>query len=132
MILLNDFKRQWADTRQTALETFDAVGASGWYVLGEQVRDFESALAAFWTLRGSVGVASGLDALEIALRVLGCKPGDRVLTTPVSAFATALAIVKLGATPVFVDVDAFGLLDLDAARRVLEKHRDIRFVVPVH
>lgn len=79
-----------------------------------------------------VGVASGLDAIEIALKVLGCKPGDRVLTTPLSAFATTLAIVKLGASPVFVDTDEFGLIDPRACRQVLERRRDIRFLVPVH
>jgi dTDP-4-amino-4,6-dideoxygalactose transaminase len=64
--------------------------------------------------------------------VLGCKAGDRVLTTPLSAFPTTLAIVKLGAVPVFVDTDEFGLIDLHACRKVLEKRRDIRFLVPVH
>ena len=132
MILLNDFKRQWEETRETALDTFEAVGASGWYVLGAQVRDFEAALASFWGLPHCVGVASGLDALEIGLRVLGCKPGDRVLTTPVSAFATALAIVKLGAVPVFVDTDDYGLMDLAAARETLVRRPEIRFMIPVH
>ena len=131
MILLNDFKRQWRETRELALEAFDTVGASGWYVLGEEVREFENALAAFWGRRHCVGVASGLDALEIALRVLGCESGDRVVTTPLTAFATTLAIVKLGAVPVFVDTDEFGLIDLRAVRERLAGG-DVRFVVPVH
>ena len=54
-------------------------------------------------------MASGLDALEIALRVLGCGRGDKVLTTSVSAFATNVAILKLGAVPVFVDTDRLAL-----------------------
>jgi dTDP-3-amino-3,4,6-trideoxy-alpha-D-glucose transaminase len=131
MIALNDFTRQWEDTRTSALSAFETVGASGWYVLGSEVREFEAELAAFWGLGGCTGVASGLDAIEIALRVLGCGAGDRVLTTPLTAFATTLAIVKLGAVPVFVDVDAFGLLDLDAARAVAERDA-VRFCVPVH
>jgi dTDP-3-amino-3,4,6-trideoxy-alpha-D-glucose transaminase len=93
---------------------------------------FEAALARHWTTAHAVGVASGLDAIEISLQVLGCKAGDRVLTTPLSAFATTLAIVKLGAVPVFVDTDEFGLIDLRVCRKVLEKRRDIRFLVPVH
>ena len=67
------------------------------------------------------GVASGLDAIEISLRALGCGPGDRVLTTPISAFATTLAIVKTGAVPVFVDTDDHGLIDLSGARNCLSE-----------
>jgi Predicted pyridoxal phosphate-dependent enzyme apparently involved in regulation of cell wall biogenesis len=132
MILLNDFKRQWHDTREAVLAAVSAVGESGWYILGDEVREFETALARHWTAGHAVGVASGLDAIEISLKVLGCKTGDRVLTTPLSAFATTLAIVKLGASPVFVDTDEFGLIDLRACRRILERRRDIRFLVPVH
>ena len=132
MIQLNDFERQWRDTRAAVLEAVAIVGESGWYILGEEVREFEAALARHWTTAHAVGMASGLDALGSSLRVLGCKPGDRVLTTPLSALATTLAIVKLGAVPVFVDTDEFGLIDLQACRKLLENRRDIRFMVPVH
>lgn len=132
MILLNDFKRQWEDTKDAVLGAVSAVGESGWYILGEQTKCFEAALAQCWGMRYAVGVASGLDAIEIALRILGCKPGDKVLTTPLSAFATTLAIVKTGATPVFVDTDCCGLIDLEQCRSLLARHREIRFMVPVH
>jgi len=132
MILANDFQRQWQEIRQDALEAFERVGASGWYVLGREVRAFEEALAARWRLEHCVGLASGLDAIEISLRTLGCQPGDRVLTTPVSAFATTLAILKLGAVPVFADTDERGLLDLDRCCEVLRRRPEIRFLVPVH
>jgi dTDP-3-amino-3,4,6-trideoxy-alpha-D-glucose transaminase len=132
LIPLNDFKRQWDDTRADALAAFDAVGASGWYILGAEVHHFEEALARYWGIPHAVGVASGLDAIEISLRALGCGPGDRVLTTPLSAFPTTLAIVKLGAIPVFVDTDEFGLIDLDAAQAALTARREIRYFVPVH
>ena len=132
MIQLNDFKRQWRETGEAALEAFAAVGESGWYILGQEVREFEIALARRWAAAHAVGVASGLDAIEISLKVLGCKAGDWVLTTPLSAFATTLAILKIGAVPVFVDTDEFGLIDLRACRKILEGRRDIRFLVPVH
>jgi dTDP-3-amino-3,4,6-trideoxy-alpha-D-glucose transaminase len=132
MILANDFQRQWQEIRQDALAAFERVGASGWYVLGQEVRAFEEALAARWRLEHCIGVASGLDAIEISLRALGCRPGDRVLTTPVSAFATTLAILKLGAIPVFADTDERGLLDLDRCGEVLRQKPEIRFLVPVH
>ncbi len=132
MIQANDFRRQWEDLREDALAAFEKVGASGWYVLGDEVRAFEDALAALWGFPHAAGVASGLDAIEIALRALGCRPGDRVLTTPISAFATTLAIVKIGAVPVFVDTDDQGLIDLVRCGELLKKRSDIRFFVPVH
>ena len=133
MIQANDFRRQWNDLREDALAAFDAVGTGGWYVLGDEARAFEAELAKFWGLAHVAGVASGLDAIEISLRALGCGPGDRVLTTPLSAFATTLAIIKLGAIPVFVDTDAQGLIDLERCRQLLRRRSsEIRFFVPVH
>jgi dTDP-3-amino-3,4,6-trideoxy-alpha-D-glucose transaminase len=132
VIALNDFRRQWEDVRDAAVQEFTRVGESGWYVLGSCVETFERRLAACWRLRHCCGVGSGLDAIEIALRSLGCRRGDRVLTTPLSAFATTLAIVKLGAVPVFIDVDDHGLVDLDLCESSLASRSDIRFFVPVH
>jgi dTDP-4-amino-4,6-dideoxygalactose transaminase len=132
VIPLNDFRRQWQDTREEVLAAVAAVGESGRYILGAEVEAFEQALAGVWTLPFCAGVASGLDAIEISLRALGCRPGDRVLTTPLSAFATTLAIVRTGAAPVFVDTDCFGLLDLDRCEELLARRPDIRFLVPVH
>ena len=132
MILLNDFKRQWADTRGEVLAALTSVGESGWYVLGGEVQLFEEALAAAWGVEHCVGVASGLDAIEMALRAAGCRAGDRVLTTPVSAFATTLAILKLGAIPVFAEVDEGGQIDLGGCEALLADRSDIRFLVPVH
>ena len=132
MIPLNDFARQWQEIRDSVLQAMENVGRSGWYILGREVADFETALAEFWGLPHCAGVASGLDAIELSLSALGCGPGDRVLTTPLSAFATTLAILKLGAVPVFADTDEYGLLDLDQCREILRSRSDIRFLVPVH
>lgn len=132
IILLNDFKRQWDETRADVLAAVEKVGASGWYILGQSVTSFERALAAALGLGFSAGCASGLDAIEIALRALELPPGARVLTTPLSAFATTLAIVRAGGVPVFVDVDARGNLDLDRCERLLEERGDLSFFVPVH
>jgi dTDP-4-amino-4,6-dideoxygalactose transaminase len=132
MILLNDFKRQWADCGEAVLDAVRHVGESGWYILGEEVRRFEEALAETWERRFCIGVGTGLDAIEIALRALGCSPGDCVVTTPNSAFATTLAIVRIGAIPIFVDVDAGGQIDLGQCREILASRSDVRFIVPVH
>ncbi|MGC4065915.1 MAG: DegT/DnrJ/EryC1/StrS family aminotransferase [Polyangiaceae bacterium] len=131
-VLLNDFKRQWADVGERVLEATRRVGESGWYILGSEVRSFECELATYLGRAEAVGCGNGLDAIEIGLRALGIAPGDRVLTTPLSAFATTLAIVRAGGVPLFCDVDRFGLLDLDRVEAVLEKDRGIRFLVPVH
>jgi dTDP-4-amino-4,6-dideoxygalactose transaminase len=132
LIGLNNFERQWRDVRCDVIAAVEETGASGWYVLGQQVKRFEEELAQYWCVQQTVGVASGLDAIEISLRALGCGSGDKVLTTPVSAFATTLAIVRLNAIPVFVDTDARGLIDLAAAEEALRSDPSIRYFVPVH
>jgi dTDP-4-amino-4,6-dideoxygalactose transaminase len=132
-VYLNDFQAQWRSIRSAVLDAVDAVGKSGRLILGEKVRAFEEALATHSGIKLVVGCASGLDAIEISLRVLGLKVGNRVLTTSLSAFATTLAIVRAGGTPVFADVDNTGLLDLEAAEEILlDKNKPIRFVLPVH
>jgi dTDP-4-amino-4,6-dideoxygalactose transaminase len=128
----NDFARQWRDIRADAIDAVDRVGRSGWLILGEEVREFEQELAHWWGIRHAVGVASGLDALEIALRCIGLPAGSRVLTTPLTAFATTLAIIRAGAEPVWCDVDPSGGLDLDQAHETLRSDRSIRAVMPVH
>ena len=128
----NDLGRQWRHLGPALTAVFEDVGESGWYILGREVSAFEEKLARLWGLGHAIGVASGLDAIEISLRLLGCQAGDKVLTTPLSAFATTLAILKIGAVPVFVDCDASGLISLDACEELLEKAPEIRHFVPVH
>jgi dTDP-3-amino-3,4,6-trideoxy-alpha-D-glucose transaminase len=131
-VAANDFARQWEEVGADALAAIDRVGRSGRLVLGEEVRGFEAELAAWWGTAHAIGVASGLDALEIALRCAGVARGDRVLTTPLTAFATTLAILRAGAEPVWCDVDDSGAMDLDAAAGALARDRAIRAVLPVH
>src|ERR1700686_727635 len=132
MILQNDFKRQWEVVQDAVIGAVRRVGASGSYILGEEVRRFEEALARLWGVSYAIGVANGMDAIEIGLRCLDVRPGDKVLPTPLSAFATTLAISRAGGIPVFVDVDDLGRIDLGQCRDVLKRNRAIRFLVPVH
>ena len=132
MIFQNDFKRQWESVQDSVLDAVRRVGSSGWYILGREVEAFELALAERWGVSHAVGVGNGMDAIEIGLRCLDLQPGEKILTTPFSAFATTLAILRAGGMPVFVDVDEFGCIDLAQCREVLEKERSIRFLVPVH
>lgn len=132
MILQNDFKRQWELVQELVVDAVRRVGASAWYILGKEVEAFENSLAKLWGVSHAVGVGNGMDAIEIGLRCLDLQPGEKVLTTPFSAFATTLAILRAGGTPVFVDVDDVGCIDLAQCREVLLKDRSIRFLVPVH
>jgi len=128
----NDFKAQWEEIGADGLAAVDRVGRSGWLVLGREVEAFEEELAAWWGASHAVGVASGLDALEVSLRCAGIGAGDRVLTTPLTAFATTLAILRVGAEPVWIDVDTSGGLDPEVAERALGDDPTIRALLPVH
>jgi len=128
----NDFARQWHDIRGDAMDAVDRVGRSGWLILGEEVRAFERELADWWGIHHAVGVASGLDALEIAVRCADIPDGARIITSPLTAFATTLAIIRAGAEPVWCDVDRTGGLDLDHVDAALRSDRSIRGVMPVH
>ena len=131
-ISLQSFSRYWDVLKNDVNHAVNSFGESGYYILGKNVAEFEKNLAILFNAKYAVGCAYGLDAIEISLRVLGLNPGDKVLTTPLSAFATTLAIVKAGGVPVFVDTDMNGLIDLELAREALTKHQDIKWFVPVH
>jgi dTDP-4-amino-4,6-dideoxygalactose transaminase len=131
-VLLNDFKAQWRCIREDTLKAVERVGESGWFILGNEVAQFEEQLAAYTARRYAVGCASGLDAIELGLRILDCQ-GKLVITTPLSAFATTLAIVRAGGIPLFIDTDKSGLLDLNRVEAFLETQRDKQhFLLPVH
>jgi dTDP-4-amino-4,6-dideoxygalactose transaminase len=127
---MNDFGAEPAELRAAELEAVRRVLASGWFILGAEVAAFEREWAARCDTRHAVGVGNGLDAIAIGLRCLGIGPGDEVITTPVTAFATVLAILQVGATPVLADVDDCALLDVDSASRCLST--STRAVIPVH
>lgn len=132
-IPLLDLKAQHARIREEVLAQIVQVADSQRFILGEEVRQFESEIAAYCGAGFAVGCASGSDALFLALLALEIRPGDEVLTTPYTFFATAGAISRLGAVPVFADVDE-GTFNLDPNRvaEVLASHPKIRAIIPVH
>lgn len=105
MIQLNDLTREPEELIQAQLRAAEAVVRSGWWILGQYVQRFEESWAKLTETAGAVGVGNGLDAIEIGLRALNLGPGDEVITTSLTAFATTLAIQRCGATPVFADID---------------------------
>src|SRR5271168_1458377 len=100
-----DLSRQYARLRPEILAAVETVCASSHYIGGEGVAGFEGELAAFTGAAEAVGCSSGTDALWLALVAAGVQPGDAVVTTPFSFFASASAIVRAGARPVFADID---------------------------
>ena len=118
MILMNDFKAEPPELRDAMVEAVRRVLESGWYVLGNEGLAFERQWASACNVEHGVGVGNGMDAIEIALRALDIGPGDEVITTPMTAFATVLAILRAGATPVLADIDPeTALLSIDSAAR---------------
>lgn len=107
--------------------------ASQQCVLGPHLERFEHAMAAYCGVPHAIGVGSGTDALALALVALGVRPGDKVLTTAFTFFATASTIARVGAIPVFADVDPRTMnLDPAAAEAVLASEPGIVGIVPVH
>lgn len=128
---MNDFKAEPPELREAMLTAVRRVLESGWYVLGAELEAFEKQWAAACGVAHGVGVGNGMDAIEIALRSLDIGKGDEVITTPMTAFATVLAIVRAGATPVLADVDPqTALLDPDSVARCLSSRT--RAMVLVH
>jgi UDP-2-acetamido-2-deoxy-ribo-hexuluronate aminotransferase len=101
-----DLKSQYEAARDLIDQRIHAVLDHGQYIMGPEVGELETRLAAYTGARHCIAVASGTEALLIALMALGVRPGDEIVTTPFTFIATAEVIVLLGAVPVFVDVDA--------------------------
>lgn len=120
MILMNDFKAEPPALRSTMLAAVERVLESGWYVLGTEVTRFEQQWAAACGVSHGVGVGNGMDAIEVALRALDIGPDDEVITTPMTAFASVLGIIRAGARPVLADIDtSTGLMNQDSVRRCI-------------
>lgn len=122
-----------ADEIRAAIER---VLQSGWYILGPEVQGFEKEFAAYCKTQYCISVANGTEALEIALRALDIKPGDRVATVANTVTATVCAIQQVGAVPVFVEIDPETMvMDVHALQRLFAHPGiggPIRAVIPVH
>ena len=128
-----DFSRQYAQIRNEVLAAIGRVCDSQQYILGSAVTEFERRAAEFIGAT-AVGCASGTDAIFLALAAARIGPGDEVLTTPFSFFATASSITRVGARPIFADVDPLTLnLDPRAVEPFVDgSHPRLKAIMPVH
>lgn len=122
--------RQYRALRDELMAAFDRVGQSGNYIMGPDLERFESEVAEFCGTEYALGVASGADALFLALKAMGIGDGDEVITCPNSFIATAGVIVAAGATPVFVDAAADFNIDVEKLEQAVTGRS--RAVIPVH
>ncbi|MFQ5354079.1 MAG: DegT/DnrJ/EryC1/StrS family aminotransferase [Thermodesulfobacteriota bacterium] len=129
-----DLSRQYRSIKKEIKTEIAGVCDSGRYILGENVSALESEVAAYSGASFGVGVASGTDALFLSLMAAGVGRGDKVLTTPFTFVATVSVIEKLGAMPVFVDIDARTFnIDPNAVESYLKKSsKGVKAMVPVH
>ncbi|WP_207799727.1 DegT/DnrJ/EryC1/StrS family aminotransferase [Candidatus Cryosericum hinesii] len=134
-VMMVDLVGEYHEIKDEIDEAVHRVVESGHFILGEEVEAFEHEVARYLGVRHTIGVASGSDALLLALMALDIGPGDKVITTPFSFFATASAVVRLGATPVFCDIDPRTFdLDPGSVRRYLEASYTpaVKALIPVH
>ena len=128
---LLDLKAQYATIRDEVRAAIDQVAESQMFIMGPEVKALEAEVATYSNCRFGIGVSSGTDALLAALMAIDVRPGDEVITTPYTFFATAGSIARLGAKPVFVDIDPL-TYNIDPARIEAAVTSRTRAIMPVH
>jgi dTDP-4-amino-4,6-dideoxygalactose transaminase len=132
-ISLVDLAAQHSGIREELAAALKRVFESNRFILGEDVGEFEHEMASYTGAGFAIACASGSDALFLALMALGIGPGDEVLAPPFTFFSTAGSVSRLGASPVFVDVDpATFTLDMNRVEDALRTHPRVRAIIPVH
>jgi len=130
-IPLLDLQAQYAAIRDQIREAMDRIFDSQQFILGSEVESFEEELSAYCKAGHAIGVSSGTDALLVALLAMGIRPGDEVITSTFSFFATAGVIARVGARPVFIDIEPNGY-NLDTAAIESKLTPRTKAIIPVH
>jgi len=128
---LLDLQAQYVSLRDDLQQAIDRVMSSQRFVLGDEVRRLETSLAEYCQTKHAIGCASGSDALLLAMMALDVKPGDEVITTSFSFFATGACVARLGARTVFVDIDPH-TYNIDASRVADAITPRTKLIMPVH
>jgi UDP-2-acetamido-2-deoxy-ribo-hexuluronate aminotransferase len=131
MVPMVDLKRQFNDIKKEVFGVLTEILESSQYILGPKVDEFERKIASYYGMAEGVGVASGTDALHLAVEALGIGEGDEVITTPFTFFATAEAIIYTGARPVFVDIEP-DTMNLDPRKIEAKITKKTKAILPVH
>jgi len=131
MIPMVDLKQQYQNFKSEIDQSVMAVLESGYFILGPNVKALEEEVAEYLNVPYAVSVASGTDALNLSLAAIDLKPGDEVITTPFTFFATAETICYFGAKPVFVDIDPH-TFNLDVSQVEAAITDKTRAIIPVH
>ncbi len=128
---LLDLKAQYAAIKDEVMVVVNQVMESQYFILGPEVKALEEEVAVYSQCRFGVGVSSGTDALLVALMAIGLQPGDEVITTPYTFFATGGSISRLGGKPVYIDVDPF-TYNIDPGQIEAAITSRTRAIIPVY
>ncbi|WP_113930694.1 DegT/DnrJ/EryC1/StrS family aminotransferase [Bacillus sp. P14.5] len=126
-----DLTEQYSELREEVLKTLDEVMSSSRFILGDNVKKLEEDVAEYSNVAHGIGCGNGSDAIHIALQAAGVGPGDEVITTPFTFFATGGAIARANATPVYVDIDPVTFnIDPEAIEKAITEKT--KAIIPVH
>jgi len=130
MISFNNFQKIYKDKKNLIDKALNRVCGSGRFILGREVSKFEADFSSYIGTSYTIGVGNGLEALQISLMALDIGPGDEVITTSLSAVATALSIKAVGAKPIFADIDEYYHIDPDSIEKNITPKT--KAIIPVH
>lgn len=126
-----DLTKQYATLKEEIMSSLDEVMSNAHFILGENVKKLEKDVAEYSGVKHGIGVANGSDALHIALQACGVGPGDEVIVPSFTFFATAGAVARTGAKPVFVDIEAM-TFNMDPAKIEKAITENTKAIIPVH